>query len=169
MTIFILFLSLSFIFTYCLAFAGEKGNLCRCEGFSLQSAADILNVPVDDLQLNSTEIPVSPEDLQDKTFKTNPSSCTFRSKSDFFKLITYITYVFNDLQKARMEFAKMKKGYESISRAERIEDMGDEAFWVGDERFLRLVAIKGPVVVDVLSPKDFDLQKQVVHVVFKSF
>jgi hypothetical protein len=36
---------------------------------------------------------------------------------------------------------------------------------MGDIRFQRMVSIKGDTVIDVLSPKGFELQKQIIRLV----
>jgi hypothetical protein len=68
-----------------------------------------------------------------------------------------------------MDFNKMRQNYETVSKVDAVPGIGDEAFWVGDSRFQRMVAIKGDVVIDVLSPKDFNLQKQIIHLVLDKF
>ena len=112
---------------------------------------------------------VSPEDLQKKIYKIPPYNCTIRSNSNFLKLITYVAYVYNDPKQARIDFNKMQHNYESLSKVDTVADIGDEAFWVGDNRFQRMVAIKGDIVIDVLSPKDFNLQKQIIRLVLDQF
>jgi len=77
--------------------------------------------------------------------------------------------VYNNPGKARIEFDKMQKNFESLSKVDVVPDIGDEAFWVGDNRFQRMVAIKGDIVIDVLSPKDFNLQKQIIRLILDKF
>lgn len=112
---------------------------------------------------------VSPDDIQKKIYNRTPYICTIRSKSNFLKFITYVTYVYNDTGQARIEFNKMQKGFESISKVDLIPDIGNETFWAGDNRFQRMVSIKGNVVIDVLSPKDFKLQTQVIRLLWENF
>jgi hypothetical protein len=59
----------------------------------------------------------------------------------------------------------MGNNYGTISKVDVVPDIGDKTFWVSDNRFQRMVSIKGGVVVDVLSPKEFDLQKRIVSLV----
>ena len=168
-TISILFLNLGMLCTSSKILATETDGTNRCSSITLENAATILVVSTDDLQKSSRDLMVSPEDLQKKIYKIHPYHCTIRSKSNFLKLITYVTYVYNDPGKARIEFDKMQKNFESLSKVDVLPDIGDEAFWVGDNRFQRMVAIKGDVVIDVLSPKDFNLQKQIIRLVLDKF
>jgi hypothetical protein len=150
-----------------LAAAAEDGG--RCSGVTLEKAAAFLAVSPDDLQKNSSDLMVSPEDIQKKIYKVQPYNCSIRSKSNFLKSITYVTYAYNDKAQARAEFNKMKKGFESVTKVDIVPDISDEVFWVGDTRFQRMVAIKDAVVIDVLNPKDFDLQKQIMSLVVGAF
>jgi len=168
-TTLILFLMLALLFTYSKILATETEGTHRCSGITLENAAKILVVSTDDLQKSSHDLMVSPEDLQKKIYKIPPYNCTIRSKSNFLKLITYVTYVYNDPKQARRDFNKMQQNYESLSKVDAVPDTGDKAFWVGDHRFQRMVAIKGHRVIDVLSPKDFNLQKQITHLVLDQF
>ncbi len=63
----------------------------------------------------------------------------------------------------------MKKGYGTISKVDAVSDIGDETFWAGDNRFQRMVSIKGVIVIDVLSPKDFSLQKQIIRLILEKY
>jgi hypothetical protein len=110
---------------------------------------------------------VSPDDIQNKVYKYPPHNCAIRSTSDFLKSITYVTYAYNDPGQALKEFNQMKNGFATVSKVDDVPDTGDEVFWAGDDRFQRMVAIKGNVVVDVLSPKDFNLQKQIIDLVLE--
>ena len=168
-TILILFLNLAMLCTYSKILATETDSTSRCVGITLENAATILAVSTDDLQKSSRDLMVSPEDLQKKIYKIPPYNCTIRSNSNFLKLITYVTYVYNDPKQARIDFNKMQHNYESLSKVDAVADIGDEAFWVGDNRFQRMVAIKGDIVIDVLSPKDFNLQKQIIRLVLDQF
>ena len=165
----VLFLNLGVLCTSSEILATETDGTNRCSSITLENAANILAVSTDDLQKSSRDLMVSPEDLQKKIYKIHPYNCTIRSKSNFLKLITYVTYVYNDPGKARKEFDKMQKNFESLSKVDVIPDIGDEAFWAGDNRFQRMVAIKGGVVIDVLSPKEFNLQKQIIRRVLDKF
>ena len=165
----ILFLTLGLLCTNYKILASETDGTNRCGGVTLENAATLLDVSTDDLHKSSSDLMVSPEDLQNKIYKIHPYNCTIRSKSNFLKFITYVTYVYNDPGQARIEFNKMQKGFESISKVDVISDIGDEAFWAGDNRFQRMVAIKGDVVIDVLSPKDFKLQNRIIRLVLDKF
>ena len=41
----------------------------------------------------------------------------------------------------------MQNSFEAIAKVDVVPDIGDETFWVGDNRFQRMVSIKGDVVV----------------------
>ena len=168
-TISILFLNLGVLCPNSKILATETDSSNRCSSITLENAATMLMVSAADLQKSSRDLMVSPEDLQKKIYKIPPYNCTIRSKSNFLKLITYVSYVFNDPGQARIEFNKMQKNYESLSKVDVVTDIGDEAFWVGDSRFQRMVAVKGDVVIDVLSPKDYNLQKQIIRLVLDKF
>jgi hypothetical protein len=168
-TISFLFLTLGLLCTNSKILASESDSTTCCSGITLENAATILLVSPDDLHKTCRDFMVSPDDLQKKIYKIRPYNCTIRSKSNFLKLITYVTYVYNDPGQARIEFNKMQNGFESISKVDVVPDIGDKAFWAGDNRFQRMVAIKGDVVIDILSPKDFNLQKQIIRLVLDKF
>jgi hypothetical protein len=167
--ILVLTLSIAFSCTCVDARAASEESQDRCEGISLEKAAALLNVPVDDLQQTRSDSMVSPEDIQKKIYKIHPYTCTIRSTSNFLKLISYVTYVYNDPGQARTDYETMKRGYESVSKTEEIPEIGDAAFWAGDKRFQRMVAVQGNVVIDVLSPKDLDAQRQIVLLALEAF
>ena len=164
-TISILCLNVVILFNNSKILATRMDGTQRCRGITLENAATILTVSADDLKKSSRDLEVSPEDLQKKIYKIPPYNCTIRSKSNFLKFITYVTYAYNDPKQARKDFKKMQQNYESISKVEVVPDIGDETFWVGDRRFQRMVSIKGDIVIDVLSPKDFNHQKQIIRLV----
>jgi hypothetical protein len=151
------------------AYAAETKSTNRCSAITLKNGAALLNVPIDDLQKSSTDLMVSPDDLKKKIYKSHPFNCSIRSKSEFLKFITYIIYEYNDSGQAHIEFNKMRQGFESISKVDIIPDIGDAAFWAGDQRFQRMVAIKGGVVIDALNPKEFDLQMKIISLVLDHF
>lgn len=161
----------TFLFTLALLVAGseilasdsENNNLCS--SIPLGDAASILSVPIDDLQTSSRDLLISPDDLQKKIYSIHPYNCTISSTSNFLKSIIYATYVFNDPGQARIEFNRMREGYTAVSKVEVVPDTGDETFWAGDSRFQRMVALQGNAVIDVLSPKDFTYQKQILGLV----
>lgn len=161
----VLFLNLGFMGANSEIVAAETADTERCTSITFKEGAAILDVSTDDLQTTSHDIMVSPDDLQKKIYKTPPYNCTIRSKSDFLKSIAYITYIYSDPKQAHSDYIKMKKGYESVSTVEDIPGLGDKTFWVADNRFQRLVGAKGTVLVDILSPKDVNLQKQVIRLV----
>ena len=164
-TISILFIVMCILFTVLQNFASETDSTNRCNSITLESAASILVVSIDELQKSNMDIMVSPDDIKNKTFKIQPCNCAIRSKSNFLKSINYIIYEYNDHKQARIDFNKMKNNYGTISKVDVVPDIGDGTFWVGDNRFQRMVSIKGDVLVDVLSPKEFDLQKQIISLV----
>jgi hypothetical protein len=169
MTIWMLFLSFCVLYTHSKILATRMDGTQRCRGITLENAAAILAVSSDDLKKSSRDLMVSPEDLKKKIYKVIPYNCTIRSKSNFLKFITYVTYVYNDPKQARMDFKKMQQNYVTVSKVDAVPDIGDEAFWVGDSRFQRMVAIKGDVVIDVLSPKEFNFHKQIMRLVLEKF
>jgi len=144
--------------------AGKKDPACRYE-ISLKEAGAILGVPADDLSMRSFKQPVSPENRKNKTYKTFPCSYGYRSKSNFLKSISYTVSVFNRPEKARSVFDTMKGNFKTVAKVEAVPGLGDEAFWVNDKRFHRLVCLKGEIMIDVLSPKNPELQKQVVRTI----
>ena len=168
-TISILFLLLALLCTESKIVAAERNSTNRCDSITLENAATLLAVSPDDLQKSSNDLMVSPEDLQKKIYEIPPYNCTIRSKSNFLKSITYVTYVYNDPGQARIDFNKMRTGFESVSKLDIVPEIGDKTFWAGDNRFQRLVSIKGDVVIDVLSPKDLNLQKQIILLVLDKF
>lgn len=165
-TISILFFFISILFTVPRNFAAETDSTNRCNSITLEKAATVLDVSTDDLLKSNIDIMVSPDDVTKKTFKIQPCNCAIRSKSNFLKGINYIIYVYNDPGQARIDFKKMQDNFETISKVDVVPDIGDETFWVGNNRFQRMVSIEGDVLVDVLSPKEFDLQKQIISLVF---
>ena len=164
-TISILFFFICILFAVPRNFAAETDGTNRCNSITLENAATILGVSTDDLQKRNIDIMVSPDDVTKKTFKIQPCNCTIRSKSNFLNGINYIIYTYNDPEQARIDFNKMQTNYETVSKVDVVPDIGDETFWVGDNRFQRMVSIKGDVLVDVLGPKEFDLQKQIIRLV----
>lgn len=164
-TIRFLFITLALLCIHSTPFASELKNTNRCSLLTLENGATLLNVAIEDLQESSHDLMVSPDDLKSKIYKIQPYNCSIRSKSDFLKFITYVIYTYNDPGKAQMEFDKMRKGFETISKVDTIQDIGDEAFWAGDKRFQRMVAIKDGVVIDVLNPKELSLQKKIMSLI----
>ncbi len=156
------------VFLFCLAMAttaSAADTETLCGPLGPEQAAAILSVPETDIIGNSRELEVSPEDIRKKTYSRPPVSCSFRSKSDFLKNLTYVRYVFADPAQARTEFLKMKQGFETVSAVDTILDLGEEAFRAGDQRFRRLVARQGGMVIDVLNPKEFDTQVRVLRLI----
>jgi len=149
--------------------AADSGDTSRCMGLSLEEAGAILGVSSTDLVVEGRDMMVSPQDLEKGLYRKTPHTCTFRSQNDFLRFVSYITYVHSSKQQARLEWERMKEGFETVSAVDAVPGVGDEAFWAGDSRFRRMVAVKGAVVVDVLNPKDFDLQKRILKSVLASF
>lgn len=158
----------SFLHTNCQVLASEAEVASRCDSVPLENAAAILNVPVDDLEINSSDLAVSPEDMHNEVYKIPPYNCTIRAKSNFFNSISYVTYIYSDPVQARIEFNRMREGFESVSKVDEVPDVGDEAFLAGDKRFQRLVVKKGEAVVDILNPKEFNLQKTIALLVIET-
>ncbi len=166
--IWILFLASGFLYSDFKVFASESDTEDLCSFIPLEKAAVILSLPENDLQKSNRELMVSPEDVKNKTYKQPPLSCSIQSKSNFFKMITYITYVFNDPSHAQVELKKMKEGFKTVAEVEMIKGMGEEAFWVGDKRFQRLVARKNNKLIDVLNPKEFKFQTDIMQMIMEN-
>ena len=145
---------------------GRKDAACRHE-IPIEKAAAILGVAAGDLNLRSFKQPVSPDDQKNKTYKVPPCSYGYRSKSDFLKSISYTVYDFSRPEKARSVFETMKGNFKTVAKVETVQGLGDEAFWVNDKRFHRLVSLKGGVMVDVLRPKKLELQKRVIQLLLE--
>ncbi len=162
---------------FVLALCGAKGTIAAseksagdcCTAITLEKAAVILSVPPEDLLKSSSEMMVSPEDLQKKTYKIHPYTCRIRSKSNFLKSINYIIYVYNDPGQARLDFDQMRYHYKIVSKVDDVPGIGDEAFRADDQHLQRMVAIKGGVVIDILNPKEFSLQKRVISLILEKF
>lgn len=65
------------------SFAAETDRADRCNRIALEKAAAVLGAPADERQKSSKYLMVSPDDLQEKIYRTHPYSCTIRSKTDF--------------------------------------------------------------------------------------
>jgi hypothetical protein len=59
----------------------------------------------------------------------------------------------------------MRGNFSTVSRVEEVPGLGDETFRVDDKRFQRMIAIKGGIMIDVLTPADPNLQKQLLRLV----
>ncbi len=164
--IFIVTLSLLLLGAGGSTITAATGTNAGC-GYSItiKEAAKILDVPGNDLQKNIRETLVSPDNLRNKTYQGIPCSYHFRSKTNFLKSINYTVYVYNDLGRARQEFKKMRENFSTVSKVEGVPNIGDEAFWVNDKRFHRMFVIKDKVMIDVSTPHDPNLQKQLLRLV----
>ena len=158
----VIFTVLGILFVGARGLAAESGKTDCCSQMTAADAARILDISVDDLQTSSSDLMVSPEDQAKKIYKVPPCRCSIRSRSNFLKSITYVIYVYNDAGQAGSEYGTMKNGFESVARVDIVPNIGEATFWVGDSRFQRMVALKGALVVDVLSPKELELQKQIM-------
>ncbi len=165
MIIWVLVLASGILLSAFTALASESGIADLCSFIPLEKAAAILSLSEDDLQKSHRELQVSPEDLQNNTYKQPPLSCSIRSKSNFLKMITYVVYIFNDPSHTALELKRMKEGYGTVSEIKDINDMGEEAFWVADARFQRLVARKDNKVIDILNPKEFQHQADIMQII----
>jgi len=58
-----------------------------------------------------------------------------------------------------------QRDFSTVSRVEEVPGLGDETFRVDDKRFQRMIAIKGGIMIDVLTPADPNLQKQLLRLV----
>lgn len=140
-----------------------------CTGITVREAAGMLGVPESDIRAAGHEIPVSPDDIKNKVYKTPPCNCSFRSTTDFLKSVNYVVYVFSSDKQAVREFNTMKANYETVSQTQAVAETGDMAFRVDDKRFQRMVGLKKNVLVDVLSPKTAELQQQIIEQVLKTY
>ncbi len=148
-----------------LVWGGEQGA-CPYR-ISNEEAARILKVAPDDLAFRAYPKGVSPDDQKKKTYKIPPCSYRFRSKSNFLKSISYVVYVFRRSEKAHSVFQTMRNNFSTVAKVEAVESLGDEAFWVRDDRFHRLIAVRKNVMFDVVSPKDRRLQGQIIRILLK--
>lgn len=146
--------------------SNKKGTACS-QGLSSAEAASVLGVKANDLNVRSFPQMVSPDDTKNKTYKVPPCSYSYRSKTNFRKGISYVVYIYNDPKRARRDYETMKGNFATSAKVEKVPGLGDEAFWVNDKRFHRLVAIKGNRMVDILNPTDVKLQKRVMVLVLK--
>ncbi|MCB2180802.1 MAG: hypothetical protein KQH63_02110 [Desulfobulbaceae bacterium] len=163
----IFFLNMGMLCPHAETLANESDASSRCDSITLENAAAFLLVPAADLQKRSSDVMVSPEDMQKKIYKAPPYSCIISSKSNFLKSINYVTYEYSDPGKARAEFNTMQQNFGTVSKVDVVPGIGDTTFHVADNRFQRMVAIKGNVVIDVLNPKDFEIQKQIMQQILK--
>jgi len=147
--------------------AGQKGT-SLCDSITLENGAVILAVSVSDLQKSSSDLLISPDDIEKQIYRAPPYKCTMRSKTNFLKSLSYIIYVYNNSEQARTEFNKMKKSFATVAKVDQIPGLGDETFRVEDSRFQRMVSIKGDLVLDVLNPKESNLQEQIVRLVLET-
>ncbi len=169
MTISILFLTLGILLPGFRALSAEKKGPDCCGAVSLKNAAALLGVSPGDLQKNSRPMMVSPDDIRKKTYKSLPCSCSIRSKSNFLKSISYVIYHYNDPRQARVDFNTMKNNFAIVSKVDVVKGLGGEVFWAGDKRFRRMVALKGAVLIDVMNPVDYKVQKGVLRLVLGKF
>jgi len=164
-SLWVFILGSGFLYSDFKTFASESDIENLCSFIVIEKAAAILSLPENDLQKSHRELMVSPEDVKNKTYEQPPLSCSIQSKSNFFKMITYVIYVFNEPSHAQVELKKMRERFETVSEVEMIKGMGGEAFWAGDKRFQRLVARKNNKMIDVLRPKEFKLQVDIMQTI----
>jgi len=165
MTALLLAANLFYINSHGLASEGESRTCCQ--ELSLEQVAALLGVPADDFRVSSYPQPVSPEDLQKKTYTTPPCSCSFRARSDFLKSVTYAVYVFSNPVEACSSWKTMREGFATVTNLKHVEGLGDKVFQVKDKRFKRLVACSGNVLIDVMNPTDPTLQKQLLRLLLE--
>lgn len=110
-SILVLALAMAFLSFPCsgvYARAAEQNSHGRCNSISLEKAATLLNVPVEDLRQSSSDLMISPEDIQKKIYETHPYTHTIRSTSNFLKLISYAIYVYHAPGQGRTDYETMK-------------------------------------------------------------
>jgi hypothetical protein len=138
-----------------------------CQALTIAASAELLDGSPGDLQRSSRAMPVSPEDLKSKTYPVPPASCTIQSKTDFSKSIAFNVTTYSGSQQARRAMNEMKAGFAGVSTVEPVAGIGDAAFWAGDPRFKRLVAVKGAVLVDVMRPGERERQERIIRLVLE--
>jgi hypothetical protein len=167
--IFVYFLACGFPYAGTTAIAMEKGDTGGCDGISIEEAAVILGKSPDDLLKSSNDGLVSPDDIRKKTYKVPPCTCRIKSKSDYLKSVNYIIYIYNDPGRARDDFDTMRTDFKVVAKVDDTPGLGDQAFRAVNSHLERMVALKGGVLIDVLTPGDFARQKRVVELVLREF
>lgn len=159
-----------FVMVFGFAFPGngdaskKTGKKCSYEIPPVRAAA-LLSISPDDLVVNILGQMVSPDDIKAKLYTVPPCSYNYRSKTSFLKSISYTVYIYNDLQRMFADYEKMKGNFSTVSKVDAVPGLGDKAFWVGDKRFRRLVAIKGNLLIDVIRPGDLKRKREIVQMV----
>jgi len=169
MTFLSLFLCLRLLLPGSPALAAEKKGSDCCDVILLRDAAVFLGVSSGNLQKNVRTVMVSPDDIRKKIYKSPPCSCSIRSKSNFLKSISYTIYHYNDPRQARRDFNTMKNNFAAASKVDNVKGLGSEVLWAGDKRFHRMVALKGAVLIDVINPADFNIQKRILRLILDKF
>lgn len=150
----VLYLTALPVFPGLLAAGEAPPDFDPCLNFTAQKAAGLLDVPEEDLAV------IRGDSLM-------PNLCAFRSKSNFLKQLSFSAYQEASPETAQRELEKLKQGFTFLSEIEAVAGLGDEAFWAGNDRLKRMVARKGPLLIDVLNPKDFEQQKRLLQILLE--
>jgi hypothetical protein len=62
----------------------------------------------------------------------------------------------------------MRDNFATVSEIDNVPGVGTEAFRAGDKRFQRLVVIQGNILLDIISPKEYELQNKIALFVLKT-
>lgn len=130
----------------------SQAKVDPCGGVTAGNAAAILQIAPADVK--------GPTHL--KTF-----SCVYRSKSDFYKSVTFNVYQEDSAAEAARKLAADKEGLAYLSPIKALDKLGDEAYRAPDSRVRRLLVRKGPVWIDVTTPGDEASQRRIAQIVLK--
>lgn len=117
-----------------------------CAGFSVDAAADLLEVDADELiRRASTDAAVS---------------CSFRSTRDPGKVLAYSVRLLDSDAAATARLETMAGMLEKISPVERANAPGDAALFATGPAARRAVVRQGRLVIDLVEPTDPALQRR---------
>lgn len=130
----------------------SRAEVDPCGGLTAADAASILKIAPGDVK--------GPQHL--KSF-----SCVYRSKSDFYKSVTFNVYEQESVAEAAHKLAADKEGLAFLSPIKALDKLGDEAYRAPDSRVRRLLMRKGRVWLDVTTPGDEASQRRIAQIVLK--
>jgi len=162
--VFVFVMAFGFVIPGSGAASGKTGKVCTYK-IPPDKAAALLSISSNDLSINILGKMVSPDDIKAKTYKVPPCGYYYRSKTSFSKSISYTVYIYNDPRRALADYERIKGNFSTVSKVEAVPMLGDKAFWAGDDRFRRLVAIKGNLLIDVVRPGDLQRKREIVRMV----
>lgn len=125
-------------------------KLGPCGGLDAAQAAAILHIPASAV--------TGPQQL--RTF-----SCIYRSRKDYYKSITFNVYVEKSAAVAQRNLDKLKDGLAVLSKIVAVGGLGDAAWRAPDSRVRRLLARKGAVWIDIVTPGDEASQVHIARIV----